>query len=275
MPDPVAIPKKPRFTPPPGACDAHCHVFGEGPRAAFSSPRQLLALHRQIGIERCVIVQGGPQESSAAAMLEAIRLSDGRYRGVALVGDGATDGDLRALHDHGVRGVRFTFVAHLGGVPDFDMMRRVIDRIAPLGWHVTMLIDGPDLISFADLVRAIPVPVVIDHMGRAKAAEGVTQPSFQLLLELVGRANFWVKVSGPERSSAAGPPYYDAVPYAQALIAAAPDRVLWGTDWPHLNLAQVPDDGDLVDLVPIIAPDPVQRRKLLVDNPARLYGFPP
>jgi predicted TIM-barrel fold metal-dependent hydrolase len=272
MPEPVAVPKKPRFAPPPRACDAHCHVFGPASAHRYATPERLLALHRHLGIERCVIVQAGAD--GADAMFAAIEASGGRYRGVALANDSVTDKDLRALHERGVRGVRFTFVAHLGGAPDLGMMQRVIDRIAPLGWHVTLLLDPADIVRHADLVRAIRVPFVIDHMGRVPADQGVHQPAFATLLELMRCENAWVKVSGPDRVSTAGAPFYDAVPYAQALLAAAPDRVLWGTDWPHPNIPHVPDDGDLVDLVPLIAPDPAVRRKLLVDNPARLYGFP-
>ena len=272
MPEPAAQPKKPRFIPPPGACDAHCHVFGPTSRYPYATPERLLALHRHLGIERCVIVQGGGD--SAEAMYETIALSNGRYRGVALVDPKISDRDLRTLHERGARGVRFTFVAHLGGAPDLGAVERVLAKIEPLGWHVTLLMDPGDLAKYADLIRAIRVPFVIDHMGRVPADAGIHQPAFAQLLELVRRDNGWVKVSAPERVSTAGPPFYDAVPYAQALIAAVPDRVLWGTDWPHLNLQHMPDDGDLVDLLPLVAPDPAVRHKLLVDNPARLYGFP-
>jgi 2-pyrone-4,6-dicarboxylate lactonase len=273
MAEPVLTPRKPRFAPPPGACDAHCHVYAAGPRFPDHGTERLLALHRHLGIERAVIVQANAE--SRALTLATIAASGGRYRGVALVDDSASDKDLQALHDAGIRGVRFTFVSHLGGAPDLVTVKRVLERIKPMGWHVTFLIDPADMLINLDLIRAISIPVVIDHMGRVDAAAGLAQPGFKALLELTKRGNGWVKVSGPDRISAAGAPFHDALPYAQALIAAAPDRVLWGTDWPHPNNSFNPDDGDLVDLLPLVAPDAATRRKLLVDNPARLYGFAP
>jgi 2-pyrone-4,6-dicarboxylate lactonase len=273
MAEPAPTPRKPRFAPPPGACDAHCHVYEAGPRFPDHGAERLLALHRHLGIERAVIVQANRE--SRAVTLETIAASGGRYRGVALVDDRTSERELRALHEAGMRAVRFSFTAHLGGAPDLLTVRRVLERIKPMGWHVTFLIDPPDMLINLDLIRAITIPFVIDHMGRIDAAAGLGQPGFKALLELMKRDNGWVKISGPDRISASGPPFHDALPYAQALVAAAPDRVLWGTDWPHPNNPYNPDDGELVDLLPLVAPDEAARRKLLVDNPARLYGFAP
>ena len=271
MAEPVLNPRKPSFVPPRGACDVHCHVYGQGTQFPHLDAARLMAHHRHFGFDHAVIVQA--QGNTRAVTLEALRLAGGRYRGVALVDDSATDRELETLHAAGIRGVRFTFVAHLGGAPDLMVVRRVLERVRGLGWHVCFLLDPADMLINLDLLRAIRMPMVIDHMGRAKAEEGLEQAGFRALLELVKRDNVWVKVSCPDRISAAGPPYHDAVPFAQALIAAAPDRVLWGTDWPHPNNRWKPDDADLVELLPLIAPDAAIRQKLLVDNPERLYGF--
>jgi predicted TIM-barrel fold metal-dependent hydrolase len=271
MAEPNLNPRKARFAPPPGACDAHCHVYGEGTRYPALDAAQLFAHHRHFGFSHAVIVQAVPE--ARAVTLAALAAAEGRYRGVALV-DGATDdAELRALHQAGVRGVRFTFVPHLGGAPDLAMVRRVLKRIADLGWHVTFLMDPADIVANRALFDEIAIPFVIDHMGRMHAAEGVEQPGFRALLELMRRENAWVKLSGPDRITAAGPPFADALPYAQALLAAAPDRCLWGSDWPHPNNPWRPDDADLIELLPQIAPDARLRQTLLVENPARLYGF--
>jgi len=273
MAEPVLDPRKPAFTPPKGACDVHCHVYGPGTQFPALDATRLMAHHAKMGFDRAVIVQVRPDARDVT--IKALAASGGRYRGVALVDDNTTAGELQALHDAGFRGVRFTFVSHLGGAPDLMVVRRVLERVRPMGWHVTFLIDAADMLINFELFRAIRMPFVIDHMGRAKASDGVDQPGFKALLELVKRDNCWVKLSGPDRITSSGPPFHDALPFAHALIAAAPDRVVWGTDWPHPNNPWKPDDADLVDLLPLIAPDAAQRQKLLVDNPARLCGFTP
>jgi 2-pyrone-4,6-dicarboxylate lactonase len=264
-------PRKPAFVPPPGACDIHCHVFGKGTDNPELDSARLFALHRHLGFDHAVIVEA--RYGARAVTVEAVAASKGRYRGIAHVNDSTTDKELEDLHAVGIRGVRFTFVSHLGGAPDLAVVRRTLDRIRPFGWHITFLVDPADLLINLDLVRAIRTNFVIDHMGRGQTSDGLDAPGFKALLELVRRDNGWVKVSGADRISSKGPPFHDAVPFAQALIAAAPDRVLWGTDWPHPTSRWEPDDADLVDLIPLIAPDPKTRQKLLVDNPARLYGF--
>jgi 2-pyrone-4,6-dicarboxylate lactonase len=281
-PDPN--PKKPRFTSPPVSCDAHCHVFGPSsvfpysPTRSYTPPdapkASLMALHRLLGIERAVIVQASCHGSDNRAMLDAIAASSGRYRGVAIIDESVTDRDLRALHEGGVRGVRFNFVKHLGGMRDVRFFTSVLPRLKAIGWHLILHLDAADIVELSEMFASLPVPFVIDHMGRVKAGEGLDQPPFKALLALLRREHAWVKVCGAERISTSGPPFHDAIPFAQALIAAAPDRVLWGTDWPHPNIARhMPNDGDLVDLVPLIAPDAAMRQKLLVVNPARLYDF--
>jgi len=279
-PDPHPI--TPRFALPPDACDAHCHVFGPADKFPYAPDRSytppdapvatLRKLHRTIGVSRAVIVQASCHGTDNRAMLDAIASSDGAYRGVAIVGRDVTDAELAALDRGGVRGVRFNFVAHLGGAPDLDVFDRTVDRIAALGWHVVLHLDAEDILTYADRIARLRVPFVIDHMGRVRAAGGLDQKPFKQLLTLMRNPLAWVKVCGPERVSTAGKPFEDAIPFAAALIETAPDRVLWGTDWPHPNIAgDMPNDGALVDLFARFTSDPALRRKVLVDNPTRLY----
>ena len=273
--------RRPRFQLPPGACDAHCHVFGPAARFPYApnrrytppdAPKEMLrALHDHLGVARAVIVQASCHGTDNAAMLDAIASDPARYRGVAIVDDGFTDRDYDALHAGGVRGVRFNFVKHLGGAPDQGVFARVIDRIKARGWHVVLHLDAPDIAPLSAMIRRLPLPFVIDHMGRVPAAAGLDQPGLRALIELSRLENCWIKVCGAERI--AMPPYDQAVPIARALVEAAPERVLWGTDFPHPNATHEADEADLVDLVPRYAPDALAQRRLLVDNPARLYGF--
>ena len=273
--------RRPRFQLPPDACDAHCHVFGPAARFPYApnrrytppdAPKEMLrALHDHLGVARAVIVQASCHGTDNAAMLDAIASDPQRYRGVAIVDDGFTDRDYDALHAGGVRGVRFNFVKHLGGAPDMGVFARVIDRIKARGWHAVLHLDAPDIAPLSAMIRRLPLPFVIDHMGRVPAAAGLDQPGLRALIELSRLENCWIKVCGAERI--AMPPYDQAVPIARALVEAAPQRVLWGTDFPHPNATHEADEADLVDLVPRYAPDALAQRRLLVDNPARLYGF--
>ena len=273
--------RKPRFKLPPGACDAHNHVFGPAAKFPYAPERRytpedapkeaLTALHALLGIERAVIVQASCHGKDNRAMLDAIADAPEKRRGVAFVDDGFTDKDLAALDRGGIRGVRFNFVRHLGGTPDMDVFHRVIDRIKGRGWHVVLHMDAPDIVPLSGMMKQLPLPFVIDHMGRVDAAAGTAQPAFRALLELAKRENCWIKVCGSERISP--PPYAAAIPIARALVEAIPDRVLWGTDFPHPNLKHEADEADLVDLVPQFAVTAHAQHKLLVDNPARLYGF--
>lgn len=272
---------RPDYKAPALSCDAHCHVFGPGdvfpyaPGRSYTpadAPKEALAaLHDALGIERAVIVQASCHGTDNRAMLDAIAWRPDRYRGVAIVDDGFDDRALQALDDGGVRGVRFNFVRHLGGAPDKGTFDRVIDRIKDRGWHVVLHMDAADIEPLSDMIRALPVPFVIDHMGRVDTGLGTEQPAFQALLELARLDSCWVKVSGSERISA--PPFDAALPFAAALVEAIPDRVLWGTDFPHPNLKVEVSEADLVDLVPRFAPTEQTQHRLLVENPARLYGF--
>ena len=278
-PDPV----RPSIELPPGACDAHCHVFGPAARFPYAPDRSytppdapvenLRALHARLGISRAVIVHASCHGSIMDVTLDAIASSGGLYRGVAVVDDGVTDAELEQLHAGGIRGIRFNFVKHLGGVPDLAVFYRLLARIKPLGWHIVLHFDANDLIEQQELLSRIDVPFIIDHMGRVRAQDGLDQQPFVLLLDLFRRNPLaWIKICGAERVSAGTRPFRDAVPFAQALIAVDANRLLWGTDWPHPNITKhMPNDGELVDLLGEICPDAAVRHRLLVDNPTRMY----
>jgi len=275
-------PKKPDLALPEGACDAHCHVFGPAavfPFAASSTyqpedaPKEkLFALHQHLGISRSVIVQASCHGTDNAAMVDALIAGNGNYRGIAMVTADVSDAELQNLHDAGVRGVRFNFVTHLGEAANKDVVRAIVKRIIPLGWHIVVHFDAFRLEELAPFLKELNLPIVIDHMGRIDASAGPDQVAFRLLLDLMQDERFWVKVCGSERISRAGPPFHDAAEYGRLLVEKFPTRVLWGTDWPHPNIkVHMPDDGELVDLLKIIAPTPESQKALLVDNPTRLY----
>jgi len=273
--------RKPHFKLPDGTTDTHCHVFGPAAKFPFApvrrytpedAPKEMLrALHDHLGVSRAVIVQASCHGTDNAAMLDCLASAPKRYRGVAIIDERYTDKDLDKLHRGGVRGVRFNFVKHLGGAPDISVFNRVLDRIKSRGWHVVLHLDAPDIIPLSEMIRKLPLPFVIDHMGRVPSSAGVEQPPLRALIELSRLDNCWIKVCGAERISL--PPYAAAVPIAHALVQAAPERVLWGTDFPHPNATHEADEADLVDLVPQYAKEALAQKRLLVDNPAKLYGF--
>jgi 2-pyrone-4,6-dicarboxylate lactonase len=277
-------PSKPAFTPPAGAVDAHCHVFGPAAEFPFAPERkytpcdaskaQLFALRDFLGFERNVIVQATCHGHDNRAMVDALRHSNNKARGVASVARTVTDAELSDMHDAGVRATRFNFVKRLVDVTPRDVLIEIAQRIAPLGWHVVVYFEAEDLPELWELFTALPTVVVVDHMGRPDPSKPVNGPGFELFVELMRRhPNVWSKVSCPERLSKTGPPGYDdVVPFAKRLVEAFPDRVLWGTDWPHPNMkSHMPDDGALVDYVPRVATTARLRQQLLVDNPLRLY----
>lgn len=281
-PDPDT--RTPRFQAPPGSCDTHCHIFGPAARYPYSPKRSYTppdagleafrALHEKIGIDRAVIVNASLYGNDNRVVVDAIAASQGRYRGIANVDDSVSDDELRALDRGGIRGCRFNFVKHLGGFPDMAVFDRTMHRIAKLGWHVDLHFDAIDLPQFGPLLDRLPVPYLIDHMGRVEAKRGLAQEPFRILVDLLRRdQKCHVKISGAERVSSIGAPFHDAAPFAARLIETAPDRVLWGTDWPHPNVKTMPNDGDLVDLIPLYSADASLQRQLLVDNPMRLYHF--
>jgi len=273
--------RKPAFKLPPQATDAHCHVFGPGnvfpyaPNRRYTpddAPKEMLkALHDHLGLTRAVIVQASCHGSDNRAMLDALVWQPELYRGVAIIDGNTPPAEIPVMHRAGVRGARFNFVKHLGGAPDMAVFENVLRRIKPLGWHVVLHVDAPDIVPLSDMMRKLTLPFVIDHMGRVPAKDGVDQKPLEALLDLAKVDRCWIKVSGSERIDM--PPYDKAVPIARKIVEALPDRVLWGTDFPHPNATHEADEADLVDLLPKIAPDPVLQKKLLVDNPAKLYGY--
>lgn len=285
-----ASPATPTFALPPGTVDAHCHVFGPGDTFPFAPERRytpcdagrdaLFALRDHLGVSRNVIVQATCHGADNSAMVDAVRAAGGRARGVATVRPDVTDAELRALDAAGVRGVRFNFVRRLVDSAPEDELAAVARRIAPLGWHVVVYFEAADLPGLEGFLGSLPTPVVVDHMGRPDVSRPVGGPEFGRFLRFVERHDVWVKVSCPERLSITGPPaldgrrdaYADVVPFARRVVEDFPERVLWGTDWPHPNLIDhMPDDGLLVDHIPHVAVTAEQRHRLLVDNPMRLY----
>lgn len=277
-------PSKPRFALPPGAVDAHCHVFGPGDIFPYAPERkytpcdaskdQLFALRDFLGFERNVIVQATCHGKDNRALIDALRHSNDKARGIATVGPEITDDKLAEMHEAGVRGVRFNFVKRLVDDTPQDVSLAIADRIAKFGWHVVVYFEAQDLADLLPFLNRIPTIVVVDHMGRPDIAAGVDSPGFDMFVRLMAdNRNIWSKVTCPERLSVSGPPAYDdVVPFARKLVELYPERVLWGTDWPHPNMKHhMPDDGNLVDFIPRIAPTAALQQALLVDNPMRLY----
>ncbi len=277
-------PSKAEYRPPPGAVDAHCHVFGPAEEFPFASERkytpcdagkgQLWALRDHLGFSRNVIVQATCHGADCRALVDALQASSGLARGVATVRKDVTLEELQVLDAAGVRGVRFNFVKRLVDKLPHEDLQAIAEKIAPLGWHVVIYFEAAELGQIYGLVTGLPTTVVVDHMGRPDVSQPVDGLEFERFLRLMAEhRNFWSKVSCPERLSRLGPPGYDdVIPFSRCLVEHFPDRVLWGTDWPHPNMkSHMPDDGNLVDLIPRIAPSPAQRQALLVDNPMRLY----
>lgn len=277
-------PSKPRYTPPAGAVDAHCHVFGPGdtfpyaPQRKYTpcdAPKQSLwQLRDYLGFSRNVIVQATCHGADNSALVDALHDAQGLARGVATVTQDITDQELDALHAAGVRGVRFNFVKRLVDTLPFDALQIIAEKIKRYHWHIVIYFEARELAQLYDFFTTLPTTVVVDHMGRPDVTKPVNGPEFELFLKLMREhPNFWTKVSCPERLSKTGAPHYhDVTPFARTLVEQFPDRVLWGTDWPHPNMkTHMPDDGHLVDVIPHIAPTPELQQKLLVDNPMRLY----
>lgn len=283
-PPPLANPSRPRLILPDGSCDTHCHVFGPASRFPFAEDRaytpedapkeRLAALHDFLGISRTVYVQASCHGFDNSAMLDAIAADPGRSRGVAQIRMGCSDDEIARLHKGGVRGARFNFMTRIMPMPKTDEIDRLMERLHTFSWHAVLHFDPHLIPELATWMRTLDYPFVIDHMGRLHADE-TNGPYHRALVDLMASCdNAWIKISGAERGSIAGPPFTDMIPIARSLVEAAPDRTLWGTDWPHPVLSgPMPDDGQLVDLLAELVPDPATRHRVLVENPARLYGF--
>ena len=267
---------------PEGACDCHAHVIGPAdtyPLVAdrsYTPPAATLEaykhLHQVLGIQRAVIVQPSVHGTDNRVTLDAIAGYGTAARGVAVVEETVSDKELAALHDGGVRGLRLNVL--FGGGVGLQAMEPLAHRIAAMGWHIQLLLDASHMEELAPRIRRLPVPVVVDHMGHMDVAKGLEHPGFQALLGLVRDGLCWIKLSGNYRISSARPHYEDAIPFARAFIEAAPQHMVWGTDWPHPALYKaMPNDGDLVDALHDYAPTDEAKRAILVDNPAQLYGF--
>ena len=276
-------PKTPDFVAPEGAVDAHCHVFGPSGEFPFAPERKytpgdagkdmLFALRDHLGLSRNVIVQASCHGKDNSAMIDALNASGGMARGVAVVAHDIADEELDLMHAAGVRGVRFNFVKRLVDATPREVFMRTAERVQRLGWHVVVYFEAPDLVDLTPFLKELPGIVVVDHMGRPDVTRPVDGEDFGRFVRLMEELpTLWTKVSCPERLTAAGPPYDDVVPFQRYLVERYPDRVLWGTDWPHPNMkSHSPDDGLLVDTIARIAPTGELQRALLVDNPMRLY----
>lgn len=277
-------PSRPAFKVPEGAVDAHCHVFGPGDLFPFAPERkytpcdaswqQLRDLRDFLGFSRNVIVQATCHGADNRALVDALQRLEGKARGVATVKSSISDEELQALHTAGVRGVRFNFVKRLVDVLPKDDLLKVAERVAKLGWHIVIYFEAQELPEHYEFFSSLPTTVVVDHMGRPDVTKPVDSDEFELFIRfMTENQNVWSKVSCPERLSVTGPHSYDdVVPFARRVVETFPDRVLWGTDWPHPNMkTHMPDDGKLVDFIPRVAVTEALQKALLVDNPMRLY----
>lgn len=268
------------FRPPPGAWDCHCHVIGPQALFPFAPERtytpddapadQVMSLHRALGLEHAVLVQPAAHGADHAALLDALGRSAGRYRGVMLVDDDAADLPVFDLQRRGIRGVRYNLMPHLGAMPDLAKVRAVASFVGPAGWHICLHLTSADLHRVDDWLD-LGLPLVIDHMARLDLASGTAERDLQRLIEALSHPRLFIKLSAADRLSQEGPPYRDGVAIARRLFEAAPQKCLWGTDFPHPNHPSVPDDHTLMDLVHLIAPTAADQHLLLVDNPLKLY----
>jgi predicted TIM-barrel fold metal-dependent hydrolase len=286
------------FDVPAGACDCHTHIHADPERFPFfagrvytpelASPQEMSELHRALNIERVVIVTPSVYGTDNSATLFGMRARGATARGIAVIDDKTPESDLDAMQKDGFRGIRLNLAT--GGINDPNVAKQrfqaAVDRVKARGWHVQLYTSLPLIAAIKELVSASPVPAVFDHFGGADASLGIAQPGFSDLVDLVKSGKAYVKISGGYRASRLGPDYEDVVPLAKMLIAANPDRIVWGTDWPHPNSVTPPgrkvtdvtpllqiDDGRLFNQLAVWAPDAAIRNKILVDNPARLYGF--
>ena len=283
-PPPFASPRKPSLQLPADSCDAHCHVFGPGSVYPYAADRtftpvdvpkeQVAALHEYLGFSRAVVVQSACNGRDHSVLLDALAAGAGRLRGVGLIDERTPPAEIAPLHAMGVRGFRLNFLPHLRQPPSAAEIANVIAKVTDYNWHAEIHVQGSGVLDYEDMIAALPAPVVIDHLGRVDLTLGLRSPAVEALRRLLDTGRVWVKVSGVDRVSKLGPPYQDAGELACALVEHAPERVLWGTDFPPPNIVGgAPDDGLLVDLLAAIAPTPERLQQLLVSNPARFFDF--
>ncbi|NVC95120.1 2-pyrone-4,6-dicarboxylate hydrolase [Vibrio natriegens] len=276
-------PSKPEFKVPEGAVDSHCHVFGPASKFPYSPKRkytpcdaskeQLFALRDYLGFSRNVIVQASCHGTDNAALVDALNTAGDLARGIAFVDETVTDEELQLMDKAGVRGVRFNFVKRLVDTAPKETLKQIADKIRPLGWHVVVYFEAQDIDEVAPFLNELDMTVVIDHMGRPDVSKGVYSEEFEKFINMMeSNPQIWTKVSCPERLTLTPPDYSDVVPFARELVERFPERVLWGTDWPHPNMkSHTPDDGYLVDVIPKIALSKELQQALLVTNPMKLY----
>jgi predicted TIM-barrel fold metal-dependent hydrolase len=283
-------PRRPKHPPPPNACDTHAHVFGPSDRFGYAADRsytppdapleKYLGMLDTLGFERGVLVQGSAHGRDNSAMLDALQRKPERLRGVAVADETVSPAELRRWDALGVRALRFNHFfrggqLHYRGGVTLDTAKQLAPIMKDLGWHLQLWIDCKDLPDTIPILDAIGLPVLIDHMGRTDARAGTGTPGFQSLLRYLGEGHGWVKVSGTHRLSNSAPDYPEARPFHEALVRANPERIVWGSDWPHPRIeGEMPNAGHLYELFHDWTPDADTRRRILVDNPARLYGFP-
>ena len=265
---------------PPEACDAHCHILDPRfPAAQPSRPDGMTfadyrALQRRLGLGRAVLVQAKYHGTDSRCLVDALARFAGAARGVAVVPPDVADAELRRLDEAGVRGLRFSVWNPADTVATIDMIAPLAGRIADLGWHAQIHMSGRQIVDNASLLAVLPCPVVFDHMGRLDPGLGPDDPAFGIVANLVQRGSAWVKLSGAYLNTRVGPPDYpDATRIAQAFVHLAPERLVWGSDWPHVTEPHKPDDAALLDLLSVWAGGAARRDRILVDNPARLYGW--
>jgi len=282
-PDPN--PKAPKLAGPPGACDSHIHLFGPAAKYAFAPdspytsrealPETFIDLQTKLGLSRAVIVSPGGYGRNYQMLADTLARFPDRFRGIALMPDGAGASEFARLTKLGVRGLRQMSAKRGSHVPNFspDAARRAAEH----GWHVQFYPHGTDIVDYADKLLALPNTIVLDHFASIPAAGGVDQPAVKAVLKMLDSGRVWLKLSGPMRCTTQNVPYPEVTPLAHAFVRHAPERMVWGTDWPHVNLdgREMPNDGDLLDLLAEWVPDERTRNRILVDNACALYGFPP
>ncbi|MSP51090.1 MAG: 2-pyrone-4,6-dicarboxylate hydrolase [Alphaproteobacteria bacterium] len=282
---------KPKFAMPAKACDAAVHVFGPkdkypaDPNRKYDhplvTPADVMTMHGNLGIQRGVLIQSVIYKSDNRAMLDALKQLKGRYRGIAIIDESTTDDELKMMHELGVRGVRFNFMRFYESAPTVEFFNQVIKRINAYGWHVVVHGEAEDILHYESTFRKIPIPFIIDHIAHMPIKEGTDQKPFRVLLKLLELDNCWVKIANTDRWSVEGAPHYrDGIPFIKAMVDTAPERLIWATDWPHVVYKNwhkfndpLPDDGDLLNLMHEAVPNAANLKRILVDNPHRLYGF--